>query len=222
MRLPRRPGAVVFDMDGLLFNTEALYRDAVIAAAAEYGYELPLQAYLDTLGTTTEETRTRLASRLDSGFDFDAFWATSARIFRETAGNGLRLKTGVTELLDELDRTGLPRAIASSARYARVRSNLDAHGIASRFHAVVACEDYARGKPDPEPFLIASRRLEVPPEDCLALEDSFNGIRAACSAGMMTVMVPDLLDPTEEMITLSASIAADLVEVRDMVRVALI
>jgi beta-phosphoglucomutase-like phosphatase (HAD superfamily) len=81
---------------------------------------------------------------------------------------------------------------------------------------VVAQGDYARGKPHPDPYIEAARRLGVAPELCLALEDSHNGVRAASSAGMMTIMVPDLLDPTEEMRTLCVRIAQDLHEVRDL------
>ena len=90
------------------------------------------------------------------------------------------------------------------------------HDMVDRFHAIVARGDYTRGKPNPDPFLTAAQRLGVAPADCLALEDSYNGIRAASAAGMMTVMVPDLLDPTEEMQGLCLRIARDLHEVREL------
>ena len=89
-------------------------------------------------------------------------------------------------------------------------------GILPRFHAVVAAGDYARGKPNPDPFLTAADRLGVAPEACLALEDSHNGVRAAHAAGMMTVMVPDLLPVTDEMRGLCLAIAKSLHEVRGL------
>ena len=93
---------------------------------------------------------------------------------------------------------------------------MGAHGLLDRFQAVVASGDYARAKPSPDPFLKAAEALGVAPADCLALEDSHNGVRSASSAGMMTIMVPDMLDPTEEMRTLCIRIARDLHEVREL------
>jgi HAD superfamily hydrolase (TIGR01509 family) len=113
-----------------------------------------------------------------------------------------------------LDALGLPRAIATSSSHRSVDAHLGHSGIIPRFNAVVARGDYALGKPNPDPFLLAAKRLGVAPADCLALEDSHNGVRAASSAGMMTIMVPDLLDPTEEMHELCVRIAKDLHEVR--------
>jgi len=122
----------------------------------------------------------------------------------------------VLELLDHLDAAGLPRAIATSSRHVDVSHHLATHALGERFHAIVAQGDYARGKPHPDPYLTAAERLGVDPAACLALEDSHNGVRAAHAAGMMTIMVPDLLDPTEEMQTLCVRIARDLHEVREL------
>ena len=216
MTLPRPPRAVVFDMDGLLFDTEALYRDAVRAAAAEHGHDLPLELYHRTIGLPHEPTRELLTAHFGAGFDFERLWAASAARFREMAAAQRYLKTGAEELLDALDAVGLKRAIATSSSHASVQRNLTHHDMVERFHAIVANGDYARGKPNPDPFLAAAERLGVAPADCLALEDSYNGIRAASAAGMMTIMVPDLLDPTEEMQGLCLRIARDLHEVREL------
>ena len=121
----------------------------------------------------------------------------------------LALKPGVVELLDVLDELRLPRAIATSSSHRTVRHHLAAHDLAGRFDAVVGSGDYAAGKPAPDPFLTAAERLGVEPRRCLALEDSHNGIRAASAAGMMTIMVPDLLEPTEEIRGSARSIARD-------------
>jgi len=91
-----------------------------------------------------------------------------------------------------------------------------AHGLAERFDAIVGRGDYAAGKPAPDPFLKAAERLGVEPRLCLALEDSHNGVRSACAAGMMTVMVPDLVPPTEDIRSLCIAIAADLHGVREL------
>ena len=111
------------------------------------------------------------------------------------------------------------RAIATSSRRTEVEHHIGHHGLLDRFQAIVASGDYARPKPNPDPYLLAAERLGVDPADCLALEDSHNGVRAAAAAGMMTIMVPDLLDPTEEMQTLCVRIARDLHEVRELLEV---
>lgn len=216
MTLPRPPRAVVFDMDGLLFDTEVLYRDAVLAAAREHDLELPLELYLRAIGLTHEATRDLLTGHFGPSFDFERLWGASAARFHAMIASQRYLKAGVEELLDALDAAGLKRAIATSSSHASVERNLKHHGMIDRFHIVVANGDYARSKPNPDPFLTAAARLGVPPADCLALEDSYNGIRAASAAGMMTIMVPDLLDPTEEMHGLCLRIVRDLHEVREL------
>jgi beta-phosphoglucomutase-like phosphatase (HAD superfamily) len=97
-----------------------------------------------------------------------------------------------------------------------VKRQLSPGGLLPRFQAVIAAGDYARGKPHPDPFLAAAERLGVKPEDCLALEDSHNGVRAAHAAGMMTIMVPDLLEATEEMQSLCITVTETLHEVREL------
>jgi HAD superfamily hydrolase (TIGR01509 family) len=115
--------------------------------------------------------------------------------FREEAAAGIALKAGVVEILDALDAAALPRAIATSSSLQAVHQSLGRHGLVERFHALITRDVQTLGKPHPEPFLKAAMRSGVDPADCLALEDSHNGVRAAASAGMMTVMVPDMLDP---------------------------
>lgn len=216
-KLPRKAQAVVFDMDGLIFNTEALYRDAIIAAAAEGGHDVPLAFYLSTIGMSGEATRLAFKERCGEAFDFDAFWAVASMRFRDMTRLQLRLKVGVIELLDFLDGAGLPRAIATSSRHEDVQHNLGLHGLLDRFETIIARGDYSRGKPHPEPFLKAAERLGVEPESCVALEDSHHGVRAASGAGMMTIMVPDLLPATTEIEDLCVCIASDLHEVRALI-----
>jgi HAD superfamily hydrolase (TIGR01509 family) len=214
MSLPRRPAAVIFDMDGLIFDTERLYRDSMMAAAELHGRDLPLTVFTSMIGGTGDSTKQILGDHFGPDFDLETYMAQTWTHFHEMADADLALKAGVSELLDHLDRLSMPRAIATSSRRDIVDHHLGAHDLARRFDTVVAQGDYARGKPNPDPYLEAARRLGVAPELCLALEDSHNGVRAASSAGMMTIMVPDLLDPTEEMKTLCVRIARDLHEVR--------
>ena len=212
-RLPRKVQAVVFDMDGLIFNTEDLYRDAVMAVAAEDGHDIPVDFYLSTVGLPGDATRAAFQDHFGMAFDFDAFRSKTSGRFRAMTTLHLRLKAGVVELLDFLDEAGLPRAIATSSRHEDVQYNLGLHDLGHRFETVIASGDYSRGKPHPDPFLMAAERLGVPPHDCVALEDSYHGVRAASAAGMMTIMVPDLLASTPEMERLCICIVRDLHQV---------
>jgi HAD superfamily hydrolase (TIGR01509 family) len=119
----------------------------------------------------------------------------------------------VLELLDTLDQLRLPRAVATSSSRQTAERHLIASNLSNRFDAIVGRGDYTAGKPAPDPFLKAAELLGVEPRQCLALEDSYNGIRSASSAGMMTVMVPDLLEPTDDIRVLCTLVAADLHEV---------
>ncbi len=217
MLLPRMPHGVVFDMDGVIFDTEVLYRDVMITAASEQGADLPVAVYQRLIGLPGEACIRILTDYFGPGFNVDALWADARDRFHQAVEAGPPLKPGVIELLDHLADIGLPHAIATSSKHAAVSHHLEAHGLEHRFPIVVAFGDYARGKPDPDPFLTAARRLGLEPSDCVALEDSHNGVRAASSAGMMTIMVPDLLPATDEMRDLCTGIARDLHEVRSVV-----
>ena len=217
MMLPRTVKAVVFDMDGLLFDTETLYREAMQATAMRLGVEMSDATFLRMIGLPAEASRLLLTDHYGSDFDVQRFWIESATIFRAMGEGRHYLKAGVVELLDLIDELKLTRAIATSSGHGSVERNLSRHGLTARFHAIVAHGDYARGKPNPDPYLVAAQRLGVAPEHCLALEDSHNGVRSAAAAGMMTVMVPDLLPPDDDIRKLCVRVVRDLHEVRALV-----
>ena len=204
------PAAVIFDMDGLIFDTETLYQEAFLAAAAVGGHDLSIAAVQSTIGVPWAQSRVLLLEHMGSDFPVDQYFAQMIGHFDALAATQLRLKPGVVELLDLLDQLDMPRCIATSSAHATVRSHLSAHGLTERFHAVIGHGDYATGKPSPDPFLTAARRLGVDPVQCLALEDSYNGVRSASAAGMMTFMIPDLLYPTPEIESLCAGVVSDL------------
>ena len=217
MKLCHRPAAVVFDMDGLLFDTEALYQEAFTQVASEKGYNMPLAVFHSMVGHPWPVNRDQLLSHYGPAFPADEFGAAVRQRFISAADTRLRLKPGVLELLDLLDKLRLPCAIATSSRRDTVQHHLEAHALHGRFHAVVAQGDYAASKPAPDPYLNAAKRLGVDPRLCLALEDSHVGVRSASSAGMTTIMVPDLLQPTDEVRRLCAHVATDLHEVRGLI-----
>lgn len=218
MRLPRPVRAVVFDMDGLLVDTETVFRDAMMEVSLRHGRELPLEVFLSMVGAQRDQNRGVAMAHFGEDFAYDPWIAEVSALARAEMAVGVVLKAGVLELLDYLAEAKLPRAVATSSGHATVEFQLGRNGLLPRFQTIVAAGDYARGKPFPDAFLTAADRLGVAPLSCLALEDSHNGVRAAHAAGMMTVMVPDLLEATQEMRGLCVTIAETLHEVRAILR----
>jgi HAD superfamily hydrolase (TIGR01509 family) len=204
-------------MDGLLFDSEVLYQEAIHLAAAEAGHEVAPGFFNQTVGLPWAQSRALLLSHFGAAFAVDEFQAAWVRHFWVIAETHLSLKPGALELLDVLDQFRIPRAIATSSSRRTVERHLTACNLVGRFDAIIGHGDYETGKPAPDPFLKAAERLGVEPRSCLALEDSHNGIRSASSAGMMTIMVPDLLPPTDEIQALCTHVARDLHEVRTLI-----
>jgi HAD superfamily hydrolase (TIGR01509 family) len=217
MVFPRPIHAVVFDMDGLLVDTEVLIRDLMMALAIEHGSSLPHEVFHRMVGLPNDASDAVARAHFGPDFPLETFSRELTRRAHAQIELGVALKAGVVELLDHLDAAKVPRAIATSSSHGAVQRTLGPSGILPRFDAIVAAGDYPRGKPNPDPFLTAAARLSADPTYCLALEDSHNGVRAAHAAGMMTVMVPDLLHPTDEMREKCLAIAESLHHVRELI-----
>jgi len=217
---PRRVEGVVFDMDGLLLDTEIVYRAAMIEAGQVFGIGFTGEIYAAMVGKTTPECGVMLRELFGETFPvqsyFERVWADVEDLLEAET----RLKAGVIEILDFLDDQGLPRGIATSNGKPAVERYLGRFDLLPRFNAIVAHHDVTRHKPHPDPYLEAARRIGVDPLACLALEDSHPGVRAAHAAGMMTVMVPDILDPNEEMHEKCVHIADSLHHVLDLLKAA--
>ena len=214
MRPDLPPAAVIFDMDGLLLDSETLSMEALIHAGRELGADMPETFCRSMIGLALDRCRIMIVDRCGPGFPLDRYVALHAeRLDAFVAAGRLVLKRGALELLDALDRLRLPRAIATSSGRPRTMHHLGLVGIAQRFDAIVTRDEVRHGKPHPEPFLTAAALLGVPPADCLALEDSHNGVRAAHAAGMRVVMVPDLLAPNDDMREKAHRIEASLHDV---------
>lgn len=216
MTFPRPVKAVVFDMDGLLVDTEVLIRDLMMTLAPEFGGQLPHEVFQRMVGLPSDASDAVAKGHFGPDFPFDAWDRELNRRAHAAIEAGVALKAGVVEIIDQLDAMRLPRAIATSSSHRAVERTLGPSGLLPRFDAVIASGDYARGKPSPDPYLTAAAALAIPPAACLALEDSHNGVRAAHAAGMMTIMVPDLLEATDEMREKCHAIAESLHHVREM------
>lgn len=216
MIFPRKAEAIIFDMDGLIFDTEALQFRAAQAAAKSHGRDLPLEVFRKLIGTPANSNDALLIAHFGEAVDYGHFDADWRANFADLVESSLALKPGVSELLDLLDDLKIPRAIATSSQRQNADHHLAQHGLEHRFHAVIAWGDYKSGKPAPDPFETAARRLGHAPEYCASLEDSYAGIRSAAAAGTMPVMVPDLLPANDEMRSLAVHVAKDLHEVREI------
>jgi HAD superfamily hydrolase (TIGR01509 family) len=215
MTLPFMPHAIVFDMDGLLLETESMYQSAFHITSVEGGYGLPVEFYQRLCGSTWSVIGTMLREESGADFPVDVFGETWRKNFEKLMKDGVPLKPGVYEMLDLLDELKLPRAIATSSHRQSVDKHLGPHRVLDRFDHILSRESYSEAKPAPAPYLTAASRLGIDPKLCLALEDSLQGVRSASSAGMMTVMVPDVVKPNEETRSACVMIADNLIAVRD-------
>ena len=207
--------AVVFDMDGVLFDTETVSKKGWIKTAQEMGIPDIEESLKNCTGVTEPAMRAYLTGRYGSDFPYEAFRARTSALFQETIEReGVRLMPGVKEILDFLKAQGKAIALASSSRMQSIMHHLDAHGMAHYFDAILSGDQVQNGKPDPEIYLKACAALGKEPCRCIALEDSLNGIRAAHGAGMMAVMVPDQIAPTDEIRALTYAIRDSLWDVR--------
>lgn len=206
---------VIFDMDGLLLDSETLAMDALVAAGDELGYDMLASFCRRMIGLPADDCRRLVQDNYGADFPLEQFFARQEVHLRNFVDTGrLALKTGVEPLLDLLDRLKLPRAIATSSSRYRTDHHLKLVGLDGRFDAIVTRDDVSRGKPNPEPYLTAARKIGIAPEFCLALEDSHNGARAAHAAGIRVIVVPDLLEATDEIRGKALAVVDDLHTVR--------
>lgn len=212
MSLPRRPLAVVFDLDGTLIDSEALVRESYFAACEGFGVAMSDAQFLELVGMHRDANNVSLRKFYGEDFPVDAFREAARDFIGDSAAP---LKPGALELMNMLDELGAPFALATSSHRPWVARHFEAHNIAERFRSVVTREDVVNGKPDPEPYIMASAALGAAPSDVLVLEDSHAGVRSAHGAGCMTVMVPDLLQADDEM-RIKALVLTSLHDVRSL------
>ena len=208
--------AVVFDMDGVIFDTEILVIGCWQQAAEEYGLGDVEPFARSIIGLTVKASSERYLAAYGESPSYEEVSGRARTIFRERYwGSALPLKPGVREILTWLGEQGAPVALASSTyRDAVVKELTDAE-IIDHFSVIVCGDMITKSKPDPEIFLKACELLGADPREAYAIEDSYNGIRAAHAAGMHAIMVPDLLPPTEETGRLAEQTFPSLCEVKE-------
>jgi HAD superfamily hydrolase (TIGR01509 family) len=207
---PKPVKAVLFDMDGLLIDTEAVYIDALQAAAAAMGLEMPLSFCHSMIGIPGPVCDGMIQDFYGPDFVLETFGAHFDTHVRRRFESGVPVKAGAVELLDFLRQRRLPLAIATSSSQATVKKHLGRAGLLDRFDAITTRDDVVRSKPHPDVYLEAARRLGVAVENCIAFEDSNTGLTAAHAAGTMAIMVPDIVPPSDEVRAKCLQVAPDL------------
>jgi len=211
--LPLRPSAVIFDLDGLLLDSEQVQLDCMNQAALELGQDLPQALLHSLIGRSEALNYQQLCKHLGQAAT-DALLERVNACYNQQVNAGLRHRPGVSELLDMLVDYDVPRAVATSSQRMAALSKLKNAGLLGYFSAVATSSDVPLPKPAPDVYLLAAERLGIPPTNCLALEDSPTGVQAALAAGMTVIQVPDVLLPDDSVRALGHRIADSLHQVR--------
>ena len=206
--------AVVFDMDGVIFDSEAKVVECWQVVADKYGIPDIEDACRHCLGINRDATRAYMLEAYGQDFPYDAYKREMSDLFHKRYGDGrLPVKAGVREILSWIKEHGIKIALASSTRRAIVEAELKAAGLYDYFDKVICGDMVEKSKPAPDIFLKACNELGVRPCDAYAIENSYNGVRSAQSAGLKCIMVPDLVPATDEMRELAERVLPDLMAV---------
>jgi len=212
--------AVIFDMDGIIFDSERLVIECWEVIAKKHNIPDIVEICMRVQGNNREETGKRFREKYGNDFPYEAYKKEVSALFRRLYGGGrLPLKPGVMEILEELKHKRIPLALASSTRTDIVKLELEEAHLLHYFDAVLGGDMAARSKPEPDIFLAAAEALGVIPANCYVLEDSYNGVRAAYRAGMHPIMVPDMQQPTGEIREMAELIADTLLAALKYLRV---
>ncbi|MCI9610542.1 MAG: HAD family phosphatase [Eubacterium sp.] len=211
--------AVIFDMDGLMIDTEKLLQKYWLVAAHTYGYAMEKQHVLGIRSLAAKYAAPKLQAELGADFDYEKVRSLRIKLMNEHIdAYGVEEKPGLGELLAYLKQNAYLTAVATATDWERTKRYLGSIGRLSYFDEIVCAPMVANGKPAPDIYLEAARRLNVEPSQCMALEDSPNGILAAYRAGMYPVMVPDLSEPDEDTKKLLYRCVGDLSQVIDLLK----
>lgn len=208
---------VIFDMDGLLLDTERIWDTLWPECCRRMGLPLPPEEFYTGGRGMSGAVYAEYVQGYFPQADAAQLVALFMQLGEERFKQPVPVKKGARELLAYLAEQGIPCAVASSSPHTLIEGNLKNAGLTDRFQVVVSGQDVTRTKPDPAIFLLTAERLGVDIRHCLVLEDSINGVRAGHAAGAVTVMVPDLIPPNDEVAKLYACCCRDLLEVRDRI-----
>ena len=190
--------ALLFDMDGLIFDTEVMHKKCWQYAAEEQGLTIDEQFYQSFIGVQTKACEDKLINYFTDNFDLARYQTVRDKLLSACQQQGPEFKDGFQSLFLCLKNHNLSCALVTSSSRAEVEHYFHNTSYLKQFDAIITAEDVENGKPNPDCYLLASQQLAVAPRHCLVLEDSNNGMRAGLDAGCLAAMVPDLLLPGED------------------------
>ena len=199
----------IFDMDGLLFDTERMYGEGWDSAADAFGVERSAE-FKTAVAGTNGATMLHVIHHYYPGIDARRFMEHCLNEVAERTKDGPPMKPGVREILGFFRERGVKTAVASSTALVQIKRNLRLTALEPHFDAVASGQEVDHGKPAPDVFLLAAERIGVAPENCYVFEDGINGMRAAFAAGCAGVMIPDQFQPTPDVMEQAAGIYASL------------
>jgi HAD superfamily hydrolase (TIGR01509 family) len=206
--------AVIFDLDGLMLDSERPSFLAWRQALSEMGYSFSEDQYAQVLGYRIEEEEQIFYNTFGQNLPFYEILNKKQMYLDEyMAAYGIAIKPGLLEVLDLLEKLSKRMAVASGSSNELVQQRLVHIGLNKRFETIVTGTDVQHGKPSPDIFLLAAKKLGITPDLCIVLEDSEAGIQAAHSAGMIPIMVPDIARPSEKALSQAWKICSSLREV---------
>ncbi len=192
--------AIIWDMDGTIFDTERVVIDAWVEICEKHGYKNSREVLLQCIGRNMRESNDILRKNFGPNFDIEGLRAEKNDLVHAVyEKDGIPLKEGITDALAWIEAKGILNALASSSDYSKILSHLTSTDLQAYFSVIIGGDQITNGKPHPEIFLKAAEKLNVKPEQCIVFEDSRNGVLSASAAGMRVVMIPDLVPMTDDL-----------------------
>lgn len=211
--------AVLFDMDGVIFDTEREYLKEWEVIFKKYGYKMKKEIYISVMGRGRKKVKEIFKEKFGEDLPIDEMYIEKDKMLKEAVENNkVPLKEGALELLEFLKENGYKIALATSAKGDRVKIQVSHAKIENIFDAIVCSEDIINSKPNPEIFLKAAEKVCVNPENCIVIEDSEAGIKAAFNAKMMGFHVEDLKKADESILKYSYKNFKNLIEIKEYIK----
>lgn len=210
---------VIFDMDGVIFDTEKLTLDCWCEIAKQEGIEDIADFYPKCIGSNAKQTKELFEDKYGNDFYYEGFVKKAMDLFFSYVDkNGMPMKPGVLEILNYLKDNNFKIGLASSTGQEAVIPQLASRDLLSFFQVIICGNMVSKSKPAPDIFLKACHDIGEAPEHTYAIEDSYHGIHAAYAAGMKAIMVPDLIQPDEEIKRIAYRIFPSLQEVKQFIK----
>ena len=210
--------AILFDMDGVIIDSEKLYVRFWKEAANKLGYNMTHEEALGLRSSNRIDATNYLKKLYGNDVSYDAIRNLRIKLMDEFINtHGIEAKKGVKEILDYLDLNNIPRVIVTSSPIERVKAHLGYLNILNRFDKICTAYEVKRGKPHPDIYLYAAKCLNLDPNDCLAIEDSPSGINSAASAKANAIIIPDQDEPTEDILNLCYGKADSLLDLINLI-----